>query len=141
MKNKLYILIALYVVLLGCETEDTRYAYKTVIRNESQVSVEIEEYSNEDLISNFIILPYSSSQTLIYISTSFKGYFRNSDSVVFKFANQKGYSCTINRISGDLCFNSKNPLDFKEPSYFKVSDFSFDYIITQEDAENALELH
>jgi len=76
-----------------------------------------------------------------YVDENFRGMFVNYcgiDSVAIKFNNGKGYISTKNN-SGDFNFsNKRNPL--LPNGGFKANGNIYEFIVTQQDFENAFEL-
>lgn len=79
----------------------------------------------------------NSFYTTNYNSVNFLGLFGNIDSIVIKFENNKGYSCT-GELSNNLCFQNKNAFDIED--FISLGNNAFEFEITQEDYDNAYDL-
>jgi hypothetical protein len=65
--------------------------------------------------------------------------FGGIDSLVVKFSNGKGYICAFSPIGRELCFANRFPLN-DDSSFVNLGNNVFEFIITQQDFDNALEL-
>ncbi|MGV6827853.1 MAG: hypothetical protein ACWA45_00490 [Flavobacteriales bacterium] len=82
-----------------------------------------------------------SSDNCVYSSEVFLGFSCDYDSLVFKFDNDKGYICSLrSNDNSNICFNSKNPYIFNDEDFISLGNNTFEFIVTQEDYENAYDL-
>jgi hypothetical protein len=136
-------LIYLVIILLtlSCTDEPTLNNYSVSIKNNSSQAINIFTYSNNDLISNIRLDTSESGLNCTYTDEFFQGYkytVCQIDSIVFRFDNQKGYISDINSPSSFDFPNSENP--FGSSSKFVETNDTYEFIISQEDYDNALEL-
>jgi len=141
MRANIIISFSLLVTILSCSTEEKEKKYVVSFRNSSESAVTIKGYNTNSgvLVSEINLLPENVGGQIIYFSPSFGGYINGSDSLVFKFQNDRGYICTVYG-EQSLCFDEITPL-FGVESYFNnLGNNTFEFEITQEDFENVFEL-
>ena len=137
-------------MIWGCTDEEDSIDFKTTYRNESGSNVTVTGYN----VDNEIEFTYSlsdgeASQICEIPSPVFLGSDCAADSIIVRFQNNRGYICSI-RLSDteNLCFpNDKSPFGGGDggrgtvPSFYrKVAENTFEFLITQEDFENAFDL-
>ena len=137
------LLIILLLAFSGCTDEPELEKYTTRFVNESSVTLTIRGYArNNNLVYSEKVIANSKGEDCITSTEGFLGYNCAGDSIVFKFPNDKGYICSI-RITNEnpeLCFFD-NVSPFGDSSSFRNVDGNiFEFVITQSDFENALDI-
>lgn len=141
MRN-LTIYCLLLLLVFSCTGEDDVNTYKFSLTNKSEQKFILEIIDPENnIINSSTVLP-NNSYHCNYSSEVNSAFFecnKNTYSCKIIFDNGKGYECNIMNNSS-LCFQSKNPLVYNENSFNKLSKNSYEFVITQEDYENANDL-
>ena len=132
-----------YIILLytfSCTDEPTLREYEVLVENQSSNEITIEGYdSNNTKIYQSIVQPKNRNEGCFASLESFDGLATcNTDSLVFKFSNGKGYICALRENGLEFCFSVKSP--FESEDFNSLGHNTFEFIITQEDFENAFEL-
>ncbi|HBS12777.1 MAG TPA: hypothetical protein DEO36_09590 [Flavobacteriaceae bacterium] len=138
---KKIILICVSLLLLNnCTDEADEHTYITRFKNVSSTTIEIKGYDSRDnLVFDETILTNNTSSDCTRSAESFLGISCNIVSVEIKFNNNKGYVCGKLNTNG-LCFlNEKSPLG-NDPSFVNLANYTYEFVITQEDFENAYDL-
>ncbi|MEX0597940.1 MAG: hypothetical protein WD512_15735 [Candidatus Paceibacterota bacterium] len=136
------ILVSITIFLSSCTSEPKEYNFKASIKNESSVLVTITGYdSANNLKINEIINPNETKLNCEGLSEFFQGYICGGDSLIFKFPNGKGYICAgrITNNQPELCFPNKTPFG-NDPSFVDLGNRNYQFIITEEDYNNAFDL-
>lgn len=136
-----YILILL-ILFFSCTTEPTESEYSVKIKNTSEQIIVVKSFFNGNLLNETNLISGEKGLSCIYSSEFFLGYKLSSckiDSLVFKFSNNKGYISSINYISEHDFPNNYRPF-LSNPKFIEVNNNTFEFIINQEDYENAHEL-
>lgn len=140
LRNIIYLVVTL--LTLSCTDEPTLNTYNVSIKNNSSQTVNVFTYLNNNLISNVSLGTSKSGLNCTYTDENFRGYKFTEcqiDSIVFRFDNnQEGYISDINNPSTFDFPNSNNPFGYS--TKFVGTDTTYEFIITQEDFENAYEL-
>ena len=127
--------------ILSCTDEPTLNNYNVAIKNSSLQTINILAYSSDNLISNIILNDNETGLNCSYTDESFKGYKLiecEIDSIVFRFDNGKGYISDINNPSPFDFLNNNNL--FGNSIKFIETNNTYEFLITQEDYENAYDL-
>jgi len=140
MKNLLLLLIL--VIVSSCTGEEDEFNYTVSFKNETQVVLDISIYEpDNDLNNSFQVLPLSNGGEVTNSSPTFLGYVGGGDSIVLRFPNQKGYICDARANEDIYCFqDSRNPLVGFEPYFNNLGNNVYEFVVTEEDFENAFEL-
>lgn len=139
MKNKI-VLVLVGVLILSCTDEADLQTYTTNIRNSSNSTIIIKGYNVPgELVFDEIIQSNNSSSNCTTSSETFLGLSCQIDSLVVKFDNDKGY---INTSLGDnsVSFINRNPLRGNIADFNDLGNNTFEFVITQNDFDNAYDL-
>ncbi len=144
MKNYIRILLV-SILLTNCTSEEEEFNYTVLISNMSNVVLNIKGYNSalDQLKYDFDLASMTSGGNVNYSSPSFGGYVSVADSLVFIFPNSKGYICVVrnaenSNTANQFCFSDKSPFD---PGNFQdLGNNTFEFIITQDDFDNANDL-
>ena len=136
------------VLYTSCTTEPNSFDFSIKIINGSNQSFVMELYSIGDLYQSNTVKP-EGSYTCTYYAEFFYGFSgcnqsntRSIDSIIIRFENDKGYTC-IDRNSGEVnqnCIPKKSFFIENEQTFSKIGATDYEFLITQEDFENAFEL-
>lgn len=143
---KYFIKILLISILItNCTAEEDETNYVASINNSSNVTLNIKGYNNalNQLEYNFDLGSMNNGGEVNYSSSSFAGYVSGADSLVFTFPNNKGYICVVRtaenaNTANQLCFSNKSPFD--STSFQDLGNNTFEFVITQDDFDNANDL-
>ncbi len=137
---KWLIICSLLRLFLGCIEEPEEFTYSANIKNNSNNSFEIFGYSNSNVLVVNEIIPPDSKNTCEYSSPDFFGYTCYLDSLVLQFNNGKGYINDLRATATDQYgfTDGRNILTYV--GYQLISDYEYEFIITDEDYENAHDL-
>ena len=127
--------------ILSCTDEPTLNNYNVAIKNSSLQTINILAYSSDNLISNITLNDNETGLNCSYTDEGFKGYKLiecEIDSIVFRFDNGKGYISDINTPSSFDFLNNNNL--FGNSIKFIETNNTYEFLITQEDYENAYDL-
>ncbi|MGB5942568.1 MAG: hypothetical protein WBG71_06770 [Leeuwenhoekiella sp.] len=125
--------------LISCTVEPELEEYTSVILNRSQNNLEILGFdSRGSLVFEDVLQVNQSSKKCSSQSETFLGIGYGIDSIVIKFSNEFGYSCSFQSEQTQLCIPSKSP--FVRASFEEIEKNTFQFTINQEDFENAFEL-
>ena len=132
---KLSCSILFFIVLLSCtgKNEDTTEDFSIVLKNGSSSTVRFEGWGLSKKKIEEVVTD-NSPITIAYTNEAFKGLFGKVDSIVFKFENGKGYICT-GEPSDEICFENRNAFD--KEGFIDLNKNRYEFVITQEDFENA----
>ena len=151
-------LISILCVLLasvfgiGCNdtNEEQTKKFETVLFNKSGKKLNLSMFILGELYESTEI-EAQSSYICIYDQFTFRGLSACSpnvnigsgigsiDSLVIEFSNSKGFICNFGSDDNSLCFDEvRNPLDAL--GYIETTKRKYQFIVTQEDYENAHEL-
>lgn len=102
-------------------------------------------YNRENQIEYQYELQNDTSSSICTLqSTIFLGVWCKADSLIVEFSNGKGYICDVREkdSSESICFpNDKSPYTSEgSPIYRTTSDGVAEFLITEEDFENAFDL-
>jgi len=133
----LILVVIFFTACVPSENEEIVYQYNVTIKNISNQNLNLIGYNknNEEVFLNLLI-PFTSYGDCNYRSIKFTG-FECIDKLVFEFENSKGYICK-KRTETSLCFSDKSP--FKEIDFNNISYNTYEFIVNQEDFENALDI-
>ena len=141
MRKLLYILLV-GIFIYSCTSEPDVRTYTTRIRNSSNSILNIKGHDTQDnLVYNELVGLGGSSTNCVTSSESFLGLSCSIDSLIVKFDNNRGYICAV-RITNnqpELCFSNKTPFG-NDPSFLDLGNNTYEFVITQEDFENAYDL-
>lgn len=136
----LFVLLLL-TYLTACTDEPNQTNFMVSVKNSSNNPATMEAYSEKNVVFIKVLGNGKNSPLCTYVDENFRGMFVNYcgiDSVAIKFNNGKGYISTKNN-SGDFNFsNKRNPL--LPNGGFKANGNIYEFIVTQQDFENAFEL-
>ena len=143
--RKIIIICISFVLLNNCTDEADEHTYTTRFKNEASSTIEVKGYdSTNNLIFDEIILKNDSSTNCSGSSESFPGISCKFDSLVVRFDNDKGYICVgrFTNIKPEFCFsNEKSPFGGGSKGFFTaLGNYTYEFVITQEDFENAHDL-
>jgi len=127
------------LLIAACTSEEELKNYTVSVTNSSSVAVEILGYNGESLAFSKQIDPKINVEICSYTSESFTGISCQNDSIVFKFANGKGYSCDLRGGTDNFCFKNKDPF-VDESSFSNQGGKNYIFVIDELDFENAHEL-
>ena len=137
----IYVIYFMIVLLLSCTDEPNESSFNVSVKNASVELLEVEAYLQEEIVFNADLNPNENSPSCDYVDEKFRGIFITycgTDSIVFKFSNNRVYISTDTN-SGNFNFSStRNPL--LPNGGFQKSGSTYEFRITQEDFENAFEL-
>jgi hypothetical protein len=140
--KKLLIISSIILASASCSgPEPDLIEYKVSIFNQTTQSLIIEGYTVFNELKFEIEIPSGERGGMInYPADTFLGYRNKSDSIVTKFSNGKGYICADRELANSRCFNGRSPLSTSEIDFIILGNNSFEFVITQEDFDNAFEL-
>ncbi|PZW40791.1 hypothetical protein LX95_01859 [Mesonia algae] len=141
MKNIVVFMIFSHV-FFSCTDTDERpeISYEVSFKNNTNLPLQIKGFSiYDELEYEYEISSMSSGGDFTYDSENFDGYRQRADSIVFIFPNNKGYICADRVNANNLCFNGKSPLG-NDSSFSDLGNNIYEFIITQEDYDNAYTL-
>lgn len=132
--------IVIFMLTWSCTDEEDDIKFKSAYRNESTVSLKIMGYnsSNEE-VYNYSLMPGERGIYCETLAPSFGGANCGADSIFVRFENGRGYICVSRPNANEFCFEN-SPLTGVKSDFNEVSPNTFEYVITQEDFENAFEL-
>ncbi|WP_157496536.1 hypothetical protein [Flavobacterium gelidilacus] len=139
--KKTFSIIVFCLSLFSCTDEPNSKEYKVTVFNNSSETLIIETYKNNVLLSNSILNTGEKGVNCTYNFESFIGYQLNTcqiDSIVFKFAGNKGYLSSINNPTIYDFPDDNNP--FGKSSKFIINNNVYEFTINQEDFINAFDL-
>lgn len=141
--KKTIIIVLITILLTSCTDSGDREvkSYEAYIYNESSVEINVIGYNETNTLVFQQNIPFQdSSSSCESISEVFNGYrCNNTDSIVIKFPNNKGYICDLRGNGNTMCFlNNRNPLTGL--GFQKNQNNQFEFKITVEDFENAFVL-
>ncbi|MFN3138683.1 MAG: hypothetical protein ACE37L_13405 [Allomuricauda sp.] len=129
------------VLVVGCTDEPTTFDFIVSIKNETSETFKVEAYNVETIVYQIDLSNNETGPTCSYVDENFRGILYNYcgiDSLIIKFQNNHGYISTRNN-SGNFNFsNKRNPL--LPNGGFDVTGNTHEFIVSQEDFENAFEL-
>jgi hypothetical protein len=138
-------ILLLSILLTNCTSEEEEFNYTASITNMSNTALNIKGYNSalNQLEYDFDLDSMISGGEVNYSSPSFGGYVSGADSLVFTFPNNKGYLCVVrtaenSNTANQFCFSNKSPFD--STSFEDLGNNSFEFIITQDDFDNANDL-
>ncbi len=141
MKKSIYFFIA-FALFVSCTDRGERdeFNYNVSINNSTTVSLVIEGYApnNDLIINNLIINSNATGADCNYQAELFSGYICGVDSLIFKFPNGKGYICDLRQSGNNLCFPNK--FIFSEEGFTELTNKNYQFVITEEDYNNAYDL-
>lgn len=128
--------------ILICSCTDTSERplknFKTQVKNDSMVSLTIKGYnSNNQETINESLEPNELGVNCEGLLEVFIGMTCETDSIVFRFSNSRGYICSLRQSNQNYCFGDKHPFVGNETYYNFLGDNTYEFIITQQDFENA----
>lgn len=135
-------IILFSIILTGwsCTDEPDLLNYTTTIRNSSGENFTVRGFNvPNELIVNANIDDGQSLEACTASSEVFLGLGCGIDSLIIEFENGKGYICANRPNANAFCFG-KSPLIGIESNFNQIDDNSFEFMITQQDFENAFEL-
>ena len=131
----------LIFLVLSCTDEPNETNFNVSIQNSTENLLEIRAYLETENVFTVALNPGDNGPSCNYIDENFRGIFLNNcgiDSLVMKFNNDKGYISTDTN-SGNFNFSKmRNPL--LANGGFQNKRNIYEFLITQEDFENAFEL-
>lgn len=137
----IFTLFIINFILLSCTGEPDTFEYTVSLKNSTSVDLSIHAYFNSNLVFKNQLSTGQNSQTCNYVGEHFWGFFSSEcgvDSLVLTFDNGYGYICN-ERNDGAFNFsNARNPL--LPNGGFENEGTNYEFIITQEDYENAHKL-
>ena len=141
MKNIVVFLIFSFIVFSCTDTDKRReVSYEVSFKNTTNLPFQIKGFSfYDELEYEYEINSMSSGGDFTYDSENFDGYRRRADSIVIIFPDNKGYICADRVNANNLCFNGKSPLG-NDSSFSDLGNNIYEFIITQEDYDNAYTL-
>lgn len=122
----------------GCTDEPDTTNFVVSLKNGSGQVLKIETFNNDILIYHVDLGNGENGPECAYVDENFKGMlfnYCNIDSLVIKFNNNKGYISTRSNLGNFNFSNKRNPL--LPNGGFYISDNVYEFIISQEDFENA----
>ena len=134
-------LLIFFFFAYGCTDEPDLYNYEVSVLNNSTENLTIETYLEGVIDSNVNIENGVSGLKCSYSDDKFRGFKFTEclmDSIVFRFDNGKGYISSINYPSIYNFPNDENP--FGVSSKYSKTKNVYEFVITQEDFENAYDL-
>lgn len=135
-----YLLIFISLFIFGCNDESELTEFTSKFRNETSSELNIKGYNvPRDLVFDETVLSSQSTSDCVTFSESFLGISCSMDSIVFIFNNNKGYISTTFG-NNFYSFSNKSPHDGSELSFSNLDNNTYEFIITEEDFENAFEL-
>lgn len=133
------------VFIISCTQKDKYKDYNLFIRNNSSQDLRVISYKDNIEIDNILIGigERGLECNLVDVRRISYSLCDNLDSIKFVFPNDKGYSCSISDES--LCFGDGSPESGMAPWYLNdkfinISGDTYEFTITQEDYNNALDL-
>ncbi|MEO2051519.1 MAG: hypothetical protein ABGX00_07110 [Allomuricauda sp.] len=135
-----FLIINALVLLVCCTDSGERdvKSFEAKVHNNSGVELIILGFNEgNSLVFQQNISNLNSSSTCKSISEVFNGYrCNNTDSIVIKFPNNKGYICDLRGNGNTMCFsNNRNPLTGE--CFQKDQNNLFEFKTTVDDFENA----
>ena len=124
--------------ILSCTDEPNLNNYNVSIRNISNKSLIIKGFNEKKLILNKTLSNEEKIESCKYSAEAFSGYnltYCGIDSITFQFDNDKGYISTHNRSGNYNVPSNRNPL--WNTNGYQTNGNDYEFIITQEDFENA----
>ncbi len=143
MKKTHYLLCFVAVAMLACGGGPSLNFYAFLITNESAHEVRVTFYNNENtIIFSNTFTPSQGIQICNIENNVFISFLCAGDSVVVEFDNNKGYICSkrLNSNSTNLCFQNKSFYGASQEDFERLGGSTYNFIITEEDYENAFEL-
>ena len=126
-------------LIFSCTDEPDQREYKIVLTNNTATTVSLEIFDSRDiLVSEYKISANENRESCSYFSESFLGFACLSDSIIFKFLDNKEYACALRENGSQFCFSNKNP--FNSTDFNELDNNTYEFVITQEDFENAFDL-
>ena len=140
--NSVFLLIVLVCTIIwSCTDEEDDINFKSAYRNESGTSLSVLGFNFDDeLLYAYELGNGESSPVYETPAPSFLGANCGADSIVVTFQNGKGYICDLRLTGNDFCFNGKNPLAGVDEYFRELEAIFFEFVITQENFENAFDL-
>ena len=126
---------------LSCTDEPDQHNFSVSIKNDSDSVIEIKCFSEKTLQIQKNLNPGESSKICDYTSESFFGLSGcEKDSLVIEFSNSRGYiDKRIGNNQNEYRFSDDKSI-FIQGIGFKNSGNDYEFIITQEDFDNAFDL-
>ncbi len=135
--------MSMVLILISCTDKNERELmnFDVQFRNSSSNALNIKGFdSDNNMIFQDEVLNSESSTQCQSVTEVFNGFGCSLDSLVFSFDNDKGYICSKRASdTSNLCFSSKTPFG-DDPSFVSLGNSTFEFVITQEDFDNALDL-
>jgi hypothetical protein len=117
------------------------FNYTVSFNNQSNDNLVINGYNRFDELQFFYVIePNTSAGQVTYQAENFSGHQNFADSVVTRFSNGRGYICDLRENGNASCFLLRNPLLGFEEDFNSLGNNIFEFVITQEDFENAFDL-
>ena len=141
MKNIFATLLLLFFITSCTDTEERdEINFVVNINNNTNQQLSVRGYNSQNVLEfDYTISSMSNGAEINYSAETFGGYINGSDSIIFSYPNSKGYICDLRQNGNNLCFQNKNI--FGDQSDFNnITNNTFEFVITQDDFDNAYDL-
>ena len=138
MQKRLIVKALILISLIGCTDEPKEINFEVGVKNESNQPIEVEAFEKGISIYQLNLNHGQKGPKCNYVDEKFRGMLYNYcgiDSLTIKFNNGLGYISTSNNLPEYSFSNKKNPL--LPNRGFKINGNSYEFIISQEDFDNA----